>query len=245
MKIIPAILLLLLSLPLSAQKTVQTEEALWLGFFNQTRFSKHWGSWLDLHFRLREEFVREPGTAIVRFAPVYYLNDDVRLAAGYAFVHHFPEGARTVGQPEHRPWQQVQWFTKGKKVRLMQIVRLEERFRRSVINNTALGEYYAFNYRVRYNAALFLALTRKQFSPKGLQFLLNNEVMVNFGKEIVYNHFDQNRLFLGLVYQVNAHAQIHAGYMNLYQQLPAGNVFKNQHTIRLNYFHNLDLRSAR
>ncbi len=103
MKFTPTLFLLLFSLPLCAQKTVQTEEALWLGFFNQTRVSKHWGTWLDLHYRLREEFVREPGTAIVRFAPVYYLNDDVRLAAGYAYVHHFPEGARTIGQPSIGP----------------------------------------------------------------------------------------------------------------------------------------------
>ncbi len=126
----------------------------------------------------------------------------------------------------------------------MQWVRLEERFRRRVVNNAELGEDYVFNYRVRYNAGLFVPLTKRLFAPHSLQFLLNNELMVNFGKEIVYNHFDQNRLFLGLVYQVNAHAQVHTGYMNLYQQLSAGNVFKNQHTIRVFYFHNLDFRKG-
>jgi hypothetical protein len=66
--------------------------------------------------------------------------------------------------------------------------------------------------------------------------------MVNFGKNIVYNHFDQNRFFAGLAYQINPYAQLQGGYMNLYQQLPVGNQFRNQHTIRIFYFHNFDLR---
>jgi len=30
--------------------------------------------------------------------------------------------------------------------------------------------------------------------------------------------------------------------MHLYQQLPSGNQFRNQHTLRVFYFHNFDLR---
>ncbi|UOQ67916.1 DUF2490 domain-containing protein [Hymenobacter volaticus] len=146
-----------------------------------------------------------------------------------------------MGQPEHRPWQQVQWFTRFPKARLMQWVRLEERFRNTIRDNERTDDY-DFNYRARYNAALFLPLTKRGFDPGGLQFLLNNEVMMNFGKEIRYNYFDQNRLFAGLVYQANKHGQLHAGYMHLFQQLPAGSTYRNQHTIRVFYFHNFDLR---
>ncbi len=45
-----------------------------------------------------------------------------------------------------------------------------------------------------------------------MQFLINDEVMLNFGKNITYNVFDQNRFFAGLVFQVNKHDQLHAGY---------------------------------
>ena len=125
----------------------------------------------------------------------------------------------------------------------MQWVRLEERYRRKILDDNSLDAGYLFNWRVRYNFALFIPITKKRFAPGGLQFLLNDEVMINFGEKIIFNHFDQNRLFAGLVYQVNKHAQLHAGYMNLYQQLPAGNVFNSQHAIRIFYFHNLDLRN--
>lgn len=238
-----AILLLFCSLHLAAQKNVTTEEQTWFGAFSQIRLSQRWGIWADAHLRLKDDFVGDLSQFIVRAGPMFYITDDVRLTAAYAYVNHFPaEGHEDISQPEHRPWQQIQWFTRWPKVRLMQWVRMEERFRRKILNDNTLGDGYNYNPRIRYNFALFLPLTKKGLDPGSLQLLLNDEVMVNFGKNIVYNHFDQNRFFAGLVYQINPHAQLHGGYMNLYQQLPAGNQFRNQHTIRIFYFHNFDLR---
>jgi hypothetical protein len=229
----------------TAQKTLNTEEQLWFGAFNQTRLTNKWGFWMDAHLRLRDNFVGDLSQGIVRGGPTYYVTDDIRLTAAYAYVHFFPaSGHANISLYEHRPWQQVQWFVRGPRARLMQWVRLEERFRRTALNDNELADGYRFNWRVRYNFAFFVPITKKRFESGGLQLILNDELMVNFGEEIVYNHFDQNRLFGGLVYQINKHAQIHAGYMNLYQQLPAGNVFRNQHSVRIFYFHNLDLRSV-
>lgn len=232
--------------PAQTARIVQTEEQAWLGYFNQTRFSKHWGLWLDAHFRLKEDFVGAPAHAIVRPGLTYYLMDDVRLTAAYGYVHHFPgDDHKNIGQPEHRPWQQIQWFVRWPKARLMNLVRLEERFRRNILTDDALATGYAFNWRVRHNSALFIPLTKKGFQAGGLQFLLNNEFFVNFGKNVVYNVFDQNRFFTGLVWQANTHSQLHFGYMNLYQQQKAGNTFRNQHTIRLFFFQNFDLREGK
>lgn len=230
---------------LSAQKTVTTDEQAWFGFLNQTRLTNKWGIWFDAHLRLKDDFVGDLSQAIVRAGPTYYLSDDIRLTAAYAYVHNFPApGHANIGLPEHRPWQQVQWFMRGPKARLIQAVRLEERFRRKTLNDNELGEGHNFNWRIRYAFSLFIPITKKRFDPHGLQFLANNEVFINFGKQIVYNIYDQNRLFAGLVYQMNKHAQLHAGYMNLYQQLSAGDQFRNQHTVRVFYFHNLDWRKG-
>ncbi|MBK7936531.1 MAG: DUF2490 domain-containing protein [Lewinellaceae bacterium] len=230
----------------SAQKTVTTEKQAWFAVLNQTRLTNKWGFWFDTHLRLKDHFVGDASQFIIRAGPTFYLGNDVRLTAAYAYVHTFPApGHANIALPEHRPWQQVQWFMRGQKALLMQWVRLEERFRRKIRNDNELDEGYNFNWRIRYNVALFVPLTKKRFEPGGLQFLLNDELMINFGKKITYNHFDQNRFFAGLVYQVNKHAQLHAGYMNLYQQLPAGNSFRNQHTVRVFYFHNFDWRKTR
>jgi hypothetical protein len=176
---------------------------------------------------------------------MYYLTDDVRLTLAYNFINHFPDEAhKNISQPEHRLMQQVQWFTKIKSSRLMQWVRLEERWRQKILSDNELAEGFNFNWRIRYNFALFMPLTKKGLGPKGLQFLVNDELMVNFGENIVYNYFDQNRFFAGLVYQATSHSQVHLGYMNLFQQQAAGNRFRELHTLRLFYFHNFDLRKS-
>ena len=125
---------------------------------------------------------------------------------------------------------------------MMQWVRLEERFRRKLKDNDELGEGYDFNYRVRYNMMLNFAFNKKPFAPKTISYVLNDEVLLNFGKEILYNSFDQNRLFLGLQYHTNKHDFVQFGFMYFYQQLAAGNKYRYIHAARVSYFHNLDLR---
>src|SRR5262249_47300272 len=99
-----------------------------------------------------------------------------------------------------------------------------------------------FNYRIRYNFSLAFPLGEKGFQPQGLSFLISDEILVNFGKQIVNNYFDQNRFFIGFSYQTNKNDNLQIGYMNLFQQLAAGNQYKSVNVIRIFYFHNPDLR---
>ena len=221
------------------QQVAQT----WVGYLNQTRFTNRWGLWLDAHLRTKEDLVSDLSQGILRTGLTYYLSDATKLTAGYAYVNHFPaEGHKDISQPEHRPWQQVQWHTRYAKTRTMQWLRLEERFRRKVLNDSTLGEGHRFNFRLRYNFLFQVPLTPGDLKANSLSLVVNDEVHVNFGKEIVYNYFDQNRFFVGFNYNLNAHDNLQVGYMNLFQQLPAGNRYRTIHAARLFYFHNLDLR---
>ncbi|MBC7904538.1 MAG: DUF2490 domain-containing protein, partial [Gemmatimonadaceae bacterium] len=176
----------------------------------------------------------------------YYVNDAAKLTAGYAFVNFFPsDNHKKISQPEHRIWQQFQWHTKFQRNRLMQWFRLEERFRRKIKNDSTLSDGYLFNYRVRYNVWYEIPFGKKGVVPGAVSLVLNDEVHVNFGKEIVYNYFDQNRFFLGLKYQFSEHNNIQAGYMNIFQQLAAGNQYRSTHAARIFFFQNLDLRSKK
>lgn len=225
-----------------AQKQTQTVNQVWTGYFNQTRFSNKWGLWADLHLRTKEDFFTNFSQSIIRFGVTYYLADDAKLTAGYAYVNHFPADAhKNISQPEHRPWQQIQWHTRYAKLRLMQWFRLEERWRRKILNDDALAEGYNFNFRIRYNFFSQFPLSKKRFQPNTFSFVVNDEVHVNFGKEIVNNYFDQNRFFLGFAYHVNKHDNLQFGYMNVFQQLAAGNRYRSIHAARVFYFHNLDV----
>jgi len=226
-------------------KQTASVQQVWLGYFNQTRINDKWGMWADLHLRSKEDFIDDISQSIVRIGLTYYLQDDIKLTAGYAWVNHFPaEGHEDISQPEHRAWQQVQWHSRYPKLRLMQWFRLEERWRRKILDDDNLADGYTFNYRIRYNFFAQFPLSRKRFQPNTLSFAVNNEVHINFGKEIVNNYFDQNRFFLGFNYHVNQHDNLQFGYMNVFQQLPAGNRYRSGHVLRLFYFHNLDLRKG-
>jgi hypothetical protein len=210
---------------------------------NQTRFSNKWGIWGEVQLRSNENFFDNLSTSIVRVGGTYYLNDNTKLTAGYAYVTAYaPANGANISVPEHRPWQQIQWHTKYPKLRLMQWVRVEERYRQRLLNADELDNSFSFNWRVRYNFLMQVPITKKMFAPKGLSFIANDEVHLNFGKQIVNNTFDQNRFFLGLAYQTTKTDNIQFGYMNLFQQLPSGNQYKSLHVARIFYFHNLDLR---
>jgi len=240
-----SIALLLLVCPSNAQSNKSTENVnqIWLGYFNQTRLNNKFGLWTDLHLRTKENFIDNFSASFVRLGLTYYVTDVIKITAGYAYVSAYPADAhKKITQPEHRPWQQVQWHTEYGKKRMMQRFRLEERFRRKILNDSTLAMGSNFNFRIRYNIWFDLPLSKKGIVPNSMSLVLNDEVHINFGKQIINNYFDQNRLFAGLKYQVGDHSNVQFGYMNLFQQLAAGNKFRSIHTMRLFYFQNFDLR---
>jgi hypothetical protein len=211
----------------------QTEDVnqIWAGYFNQTRFTNKLGVWADLHLRSKEDFATNFSTGIVRLGLTYYINDVTKFTLGYAYVNHFPADAhKKISQPEHRPWQQIQWHTKYGKKRMMQWFRLEERYRRKILNDSTLADASSFNWKLRYNFWYDIPLTKKGIVPKAWSFVVNDEVHINFGKQIVNNYFDQNRFFLGLKYQVNEHCNLQFGYI---------------YAARVFFFQNIDARKKK
>ena len=124
----------------------------------------------------------------------------------------------------------------------MQWIRLEERYRRKIKNTDELGGGYNFNFVARYNIPVAFRLVKRHLQKTRLSVSLNDEIHVNFGKQIVYNYFDQNRFFAGFAYHLNAKDYMQFGYMNVFQQLAAGNKYSSLHAARIFYFHNIDLR---
>lgn len=229
-----------------AQKQTETINRIWLGYFNQTRFSDKWGLWSEAQLRTKENFVENISQSILRVGLTYYISDATKLSAGYAYVNDFPgDNHKNISAPEHRPWQQLQWHTKYGKHRMMQWIRLEERYRHKVKNNDELADGYNFNWRVRYNLWYEIPFYKNGADAGSWSVIANDEVHVNFGKQIVNNYFDQNRFFLGFKYQTGQQSNLQFGYMNVFQQLPAGNNYRNFNVIRAFFFQNFDLRKKK
>ena len=224
----------------TAPKQIQEQGQVWLGYFNQTRLSEKFSLWLDLHVR-RTDLLERWSTPIIRPGVTFHLPHHINLTAGYAYISHYPAAGLQTVRPEHRSWQQLSWTRRVKKLQMMQWVRSEQRFNRKVAND-ALVDGYNFNYRLRYLLSIFIPLKGDFIEADTPFFAFNDEIHINAGKQITYNYFDQNRFFVGIGYQFSKTLNAQLGYMNLFQQLPAGNRFNNNHTIRLFFFNNLDLR---
>ncbi|MGC4036912.1 MAG: DUF2490 domain-containing protein [Chitinophagaceae bacterium] len=244
--IVCLIAILIAKTTLSQTKQTTSLQQTWLGYYNQTRFSDKWGIWADLHLRTKDNYFSNLSATILRAGLTYYVSDAVKLTAGYGYISHYPsDNHKGFAQPEHRPWQQIQVHTKYAKTRTMQILRLEERYRRKTLNDSTLADSYSFNWRLRYNFLFQVPLSKRGPEPKTLSFIANNEVMIAFGKQVVNNYFDQNRFFLGFAYHTNKTDNVQFGFTNVFQQLPAGNQYRSINGGRVYYFHNVDLRKKK
>ena len=228
---------------LAQTKEVQQAGQTWLGYVNQTRLSNRWGLWMDGHLRTRDKVVHHLSQDLQRAGLTYYTGESTWLTAGYAHVNDYTgEGAKRLARPEHRPWQQVQWQTRYAWGSTTQRLRLEERWRHKVLNDSTLANGWGFSFRARYSLQFQVPLSPTTANRTPLSLVVQDEVMVSFGKQVVYNYFDQNRLFLGFHIPIAPQNVLQAGYMNLFRQLPAGNRFRMLHVARLYYNHSIDLR---
>lgn len=239
---ISTIILLLYSSCLYAQKQVRSQAQVWLGYINQTRLNQKWSATADVHLRTKEHLVEDFSTSVLRGGLIYHLNEIVNFSAGYAYFRYYPaDDHKFVSQPEHRPYQQVLWQTNAAKFRLQQRIRLEERFRKQIKNDYELGDDYNFNFRARYQLLLFYPLKRNANSTR-FSLYGGEEILLNFGKRIVYNTLDHNRIHLGLIYHPDKDDQLQIGYLNIFQQQSSGNRYRAAHVVRLYYTHALNLR---
>jgi hypothetical protein len=226
----------------AATKSVHYKEQIWLGYFNQTRFTNKWGMWLDVQYRQTDNFIERPFQILIRPAVTYFIKDNLRLNAGYAFIEHFPAQGLNTARQEHRAWQQIWWNQKYSGLTTLQWLRFEERFNQKIVNDV-LQEDYNYSFRLRYNLSFFIPLKGKEIVAKTPFIAVANELFLNVGKNVVYNTFDQNRLFVGVGYQFTSHLNAQLGYMNVYQQEASGSSYNSANVIRVAVFHTLDLRN--
>ena len=108
----------------------------------------------------------------------------------------------------------------------MQWLRLEERYRRRIAKRFHFGRGVQFQFPASIQLSFPGTHYQQRIFTRRTCFVLNDEVHLNFGKEIIYNYFDQNRFFVGLSYQTGKMSNLQFGYMNVFQQLAAGNRYK-------------------
>ncbi len=245
--IIPFFLLICTGLQGQQSRTHATNNNAWLMYFGNHKTSDHFGVHAELQWR-RHDFLTNDQQLLLRMGLDYYLKDNSRFTVGYAFVETYPYGDFAVAKafPEHRIWQQFTTSQQLGKIKLAHRYRLEQR----MIGNATTGQFNNGRYenRFRYMAKATIPLNPTSKHP--LFLAMYDEVFVNWGKDVAYNIFDQNRLYGALGITLSPKTKIEVGFLFQLIQLRSlanstispQNRIEDNYTFQLGAFQNLDFR---
>ncbi|HJS56781.1 MAG TPA: DUF2490 domain-containing protein [Vicinamibacteria bacterium] len=233
------------SAPIAARgqtaKEVNEQTQFWGSLNSTSRLTDRWGAVGDFHIR-RNDFIEDPSFYLLRFGAHYWLSDTLALTLGYA--HNWVAPAREdwrTWTEENRIYQQVQHSTRLGRVSVLHRLRNEQRWREEVQDDSLTGEH-AFSDRVRYLVSLTIPVSERASIPS---LVLSDEILIQFGPDIVTNTFDQNRLFAGIKKSLSRDWSFDLGYMLVHQQKASGYEYDLNHTLRWFFYFTPDLRKTK
>jgi len=190
----------LISIVSLAQKTIEYNNQQWMAYNNQLKLSKKLTLFSDFGMR-RTNYFEQFSQITMRTGLGYPIYGNIQGLTGFACFQTFRENKLT--RIELRPFQDISTNQNLGKITLHNRIRIEARH----FNDLATGEVESrssFNFRFRYRILFgipFLNIPTKNNDSK-LIFNIGDEIMINAGKQIVYNVLDNNRLLIGATYQV-------------------------------------------
>lgn len=218
-----------------AVKNIIDQEQGWVGLMTNGRFAEKWGWWNDFHY--------VPGAfGVVRTGLSYRILPEMTLTGGYAQLWLSAPAEAGLPRAERRPWGQLVVNHKvSPRLFMANRIRYDMRFRESLLAGRPSGEGFDFNHRLRFLVSMRWPMQQWSWAQGRPFFNLSNEVLVNFGEQVLNNHFDQNRLWLTLGWQ-RANLTLQTGYMMRYVQLAPANSYQRNHTLLLWLTWNFDFR---
>ena len=220
------------------QKEINNQHQAWVSINSTVKLTNKWGFVADVHER-RNNFFKDASFHFIRFGVNYWLMDNVTLTAGYAHLWLAPttNGWKTFSN-DNRVYEQAQITSKLSAVRLLQRLRIEQRWQQKIANDKPTGNN-KFTTRVRYLMSFTIPVSTNANLPS---LVLSDEILVQFGKEVVYNTFDQNRVFVGIRQKVTKSLSFDLGYMFVNQQKASGYQYDHNNTFRCFFYYTPDCR---
>lgn len=219
-------------------KEINKQYQAWVSINSMARLSHHWGVSVDLHER-RNHFFKDPSFHFIRFGINYWLRENIILTTGYGHMWVAPttEGWKTFAN-ENRIYEQAQITSKIGTVSLFQRLRNEQRWQQKIVADKATGQN-KFTDRIRYLLSFTIPVLK---NPKYPSLVLADELCIQFGKEVVYNTFDQNRAFIGIKQKITKDLSFDLGYMLVKQQKASGYQYDANETFRWFFYYFPDWR---
>ena len=209
----------------------------WFGDFSKVKLNDKWSIYFDFGLR-RADWWNKWSQTLVRPGITYTVNGNVSITAGVAWFNNY---TTKYVRPEYRGWQQLLFTETYGRIKVNHRLRAEQRFNQVVVKDKLVNDY-KYNNRFRYQLNVQIALNKKSIEDKTLYLNLADEVMVNSGREISVNYFDQNRLSAGVGYKLNDLLNVTVSYMNVFVQKNQVNTYENNNVLVLNLYHNFGFR---
>lgn len=221
-------------------KAQTNNQQLWLTYNQQARLSSKWGYLFDVNHRTIDFQKFQSTLSAVRAGATYFITDQTRISAGYAwFGTHLQNSEKNI-LIENRLWQQMLWLKKYNSTTLSHRIRVEERFREAYVNNKSDIRYTTrFRYMLQMQAPIIAVKTPNDFA---LYAQAADEIMLHSGEGIGTHYFDQNRVVAGIVLSPNRQLELALLYQYIAQYQPTTEQTNHIHSIRITLLHQLEFR---
>jgi hypothetical protein len=243
MKTIRIFCLLLVCFASKAQteKNVDHQSLLWTRYYNQLTINNKWSLHTEFDNRIFINPTKE-NLFVVRVQGRYRINNNLEIGAGYAYFSvatQIPEVTYDFRIPENRGQQDITWKKEYGNTTLNQRFQIEERYIHNA-NKVGLVPGTGFYWRFRYRLQGEYSFWKKD--SQYLRTIVYDELMVNGGKNIIYNTFDQNRIYVAMQYGITKNSAFELGYLKSFQQRPSGVDYFDRDIIRFTFFHKIKLK---
>jgi hypothetical protein len=183
----------------------------------------------------RAEFVSEAAQTWLQLGLAYDVTKGggVTVGAGYVHLQTYPFGAFPAATdfPEHRAWQNLVMNTRLGQVGLQQRFQLEQRWIASVPS-----------WRARSQLQATIPFRGQPIGDGDLYAVLADEVFVAFGSNAGNNHFNQNRAYVLLGWQLRHGLRVQTGYLNQIVANGSGSQIAINHVMVVSLNHSATLR---
>ncbi len=208
------------------------DNMLWMGYYNSVKINDKWSLNSDLQYRTKDWY-KTPLQALARIGLNYKINSRLNVTAGLAHFRFYLNDVVTRG--EWRPWEEVALSDRIGKVKLNNRLRVEQRFNEGVASGEPNG-IFKFNWRFRYRFDIQYPAESK------ISLVVGNEVMINTGKNISNNYFDQNRTWAGVNTEITKKFSVQLQFMYIWQLMSNGYTLDKINVVRFNVYHKINLK---
>ncbi|MCZ2356373.1 MAG: DUF2490 domain-containing protein [Bacteroidia bacterium] len=227
------------------QKQVSDQQLTWNTYMFAVSFPKQWGAQFETGERFFWQPMRQYQTYIRTNVNYTFPNSTWGAMVGGAWFlqsANSPHLANYISISELRPYfgftnkQPLKYFN------IEQRYQVESRFFQNTnADKTALASGFHFgNFRFRYRLQFLIPILKLEHNRE-LRLRTGTEIFFNAGKNIVYNVFDQSRVFTAFQFRFSPKFTIELGYLNSFQQTPAGKTFYQRHFWLLNLIFNFTI----